>query len=200
MAHVRSRNFQSVGGKLLLVAAALVLMGTSRALEKKILRGRADRLPQGLVVEGPVVAFFGENVNNQGCSAPQRLDMVVDIPLRNTTSAPVQLEEAQTRFVLDGKVLPIKPRGGKKNRLPFRVLKILPNKAAVLRLQTQAFVAKGALRATDRIEVLLPVGADELHLLFSGVKAAPIQTNSENTATWSPRHSLKKNRSSATKK
>jgi hypothetical protein len=161
----------------LLLPAMLLLLATSRPLAQKDLLGTAPEVPAGLTVPEAPAARFGENVNNQGCSAPQRLDLRVRIPVRNDGEAPIILREADAEIRIDGEAQPLEPHtysiGGERTVVPFAEYEIAPGETEEVVVFSYAFMPKEALDTADRIEVSWPIGDETLRVVFEDVLAAP---------------------------
>jgi hypothetical protein len=176
---------------LSLVALAVLVMGTSRPLDWKDLRGTLAEAPAGLVAEVPPAAFLGENVNNQGCSCREEtLDLLVVARLRNEGAREVRLEERRVVVVVDGRELPLRQGsysiGDETHRYELRELVLGPGETGEFRAYSQSFRPRSALTSVDRLEVIVPSGEERLRLVFENVGSVPVQTGSANSNTWNP--------------
>lgn len=95
----------------LLALAAVVCLGTSKQLYGKRLGKPQLQQPSGVEVLGVPRAHVGENVNNQGCFARQRLDFKLDARIRNGTAAPLRAHPDWVKLTL----------GFEKEQRQFRV-------------------------------------------------------------------------------
>lgn len=173
-------------------ASLLLLLGTSRPLDWKSLHGQKVAAPTGLVIEGEPRAYFGENVNNQGCAGPQRLDLVVIAKVANQSNAPLQLDEGRATLTVDGSAQAINQGeysiGGERHRVAFRSVTIAPGAQASFRIHTHAFLPRQALATVREIDldVGTPLGA--LRITFAGVQDAPVRSGGINATIWDPEY------------
>ncbi len=165
-------------------------MASSRPLASKTLRGALTAAPTGVRAEGPAWAFFGENVDNQGCSAPQRVDMVLHVPLANDGASALELEESRAVFIVDGARIPWRANeyviAGARHRSTPRTLTLAPGARAALHVETHAFVAVDALTSARSVHVEWITAAGPVRISFDQVRETPVVRGFENSATWRP--------------
>jgi hypothetical protein len=172
------------------MCALFATMASSRPLASKTLRGALTAAPTGVRAEGPAWAFFGENVDNQGCAAPQRVDMVVHVALVNEGASALQLDDARAVFVVDGARIPWRANeyviAGERQRSTPRTLTLAPGARGALRVETHAFVAVDALTSAQSVHVEWNTPAGTVRVAFDHVRETPVARGFENAATWRP--------------
>jgi hypothetical protein len=178
--------------RIALAASLLLLLGTSRPLEWKSLQGRQVEAPAGLVIEGEPRAYFGENVNNQGCVGPQRLDMVVIAKVANQSDAPVRLDEGRATLTVDGSAQTIQQGeyaiGSERHKVAFRSVTIAPRSQASFRIHTHAFLPRQALATVRSIDIDVATPSGPLKITFAQVQDAPVRSGGINVTLWNPEY------------
>jgi hypothetical protein len=149
-----------------------LLMGFSRPLAWKGAPGTISRKPTGGTVTNAPFLVLGENVDNQGCLAAQRLDAVMLVRVANATAAPLSIDPARAVFLVDGSAAPGRS-GGEAGPSPAIVIQ--PGQTALVRAQRRAFLPKSDLERIERIEIVVPVGLAELRADFPGLKAVAVR-------------------------
>jgi hypothetical protein len=171
---------------LLAPVVALSFLGTSRPLVHKVLTGTVAAAPSGVGADGPPKLLVRENVNNQGCFAPQKIDLTLSLPLRNTEPAPLIIEDQGATVELDGRKMPtrfvVRTRdgtstgrfewagGAARSALPGEVAR--RSVASPALLSAEAVADKAALAATT-IEVLLQSNRGPIRVRFADVDKTP---------------------------
>lgn len=163
-----------------LFLVVLLLMGTSRPLDYKPLKGEAVEIPESLAVLEAPEGNLGENVNNQGCFADQVLDLQVSVEVRNEGGSTVIIEEEQTRLFINGVEESMKEyqvtSSGVERGQAFRTYEIEVGDEERLVLQSTAFLPNEALESTQEIEVVVPLGEEELRVVFEDVDEVETRT------------------------
>ncbi len=152
-----------------------LLLATSKPLATKELTGSAEEIPDGLSITEEPTAVFGENVNNQGCFADQRLDLRVHAHVRNDGDQDVTIREGDAQILIDGREQPLEPHtysiGGERSVIPFEDYVIAPGDETEVTVYSYSFMPADDFDTVDRIEVSLPVGDQHLRLVFSEVRS-----------------------------
>jgi hypothetical protein len=169
-----------------LLALVLFCLGTSKPLAYKRAPGTVRTLPTGITSSKPSF-FIGENVNNQGCGVDQRLDLRVELTLKNATKTPVVLREQDATVSLGTRRFAIKRQyatGAKYLRRykPLRSFTIAPGQTAKVQLEAYSFVSLSSIpwNQIDRVEVSWPLRASDgaakgtMALRLDGLKALPL--------------------------
>jgi hypothetical protein len=163
----RSRRF--------LLPAIFLLMATSRPTATKELEGVADQVPDGLSVLVAPTGRFGENTNNQGCFAEQRLDLWVEAQVQNDRAAAVIIRSGETQILIDGEPWPLAPLTytvrGEQHVRPYEDFEIAPGGVETVSVFSYGFMPREHLDTADRIEVSMPLGEGALRFVFEGVRA-----------------------------
>ena len=158
----------------------VLLVGTSKQLVKKDLTGKLLRASEGIQLSGTPTATFGESVNNQGMFADQMLDLEVIFTISNQTQTEVLVREKGIRIILDGESYKFKPGevivDKKKITIPLQEYRIASGGTQEITIFYEEFVSKEKLETTDKIEVVIPVAASYLHIIFEGVKEVGVTT------------------------
>ncbi len=164
----------------LIVLAMMFLVGTSKPLNYKQLTGETVEVPDGISILGEPEAKFGENGNNQGCFSEQVLDLEVELEVRNEGASPVIIEEDDVRIFVDGEEESMSEyqysRTGVPRGAAFRVYEIEGGEEAKINLDSTAFMPYAALETTAKIELFVPIGSDELRIVFANVDEAETKT------------------------
>lgn len=183
---------RSSARRVALAASLLLLLGTSRPLAWKSLHGRQTEAPAGLTIEGEPRAYFGENVNNQGCAGPQRLDLVVIASVTNRSSAPVRLDEGRATFAVDGSAQAIQQGeytiGSERHKVAFRTVTVAPGAQASFRIHSHAFLPRQALATVRSIDVDVGTDRGPLKITFARVQDAPVRSGGISPTIWEPEY------------
>lgn len=164
--------------------ALLALLGTSKPLAYKRGTGKLAKTAAGLTAKQGPSFFVGENVNNQGCFVEQRLDLRVEVALKNAGKEAVTLAEKDATLTVGKQRFPIKRQywsGAKHSRRhkALRTFTLPPGQTTTVRLEAYSFVAISKLpwKQIDRVEVSWPLGAKRgaLKLRIDGLKALPLR-------------------------
>ncbi|MBI3071687.1 MAG: hypothetical protein HYY84_06110 [Deltaproteobacteria bacterium] len=139
----------------------------------------------------PPAAFFGENVNNQGCFATQRLDLVVALTLTNNRRLPIIVVPASAVVIVDGERHPFRAAswqvGGQRFTEKLEDVRIASGQTVTVKLRSSGFLGKAALSRAERLEIEVPTGGERTVVVFGGVRDAPLRDHGKSNvweAKW----------------
>jgi hypothetical protein len=122
----------------------------------------------------PAQALLAENVNNQGCGAPQLLDFHLQLSLQSQEATSIVLDEGSAVLEIDGQAYPMGRQayeiGGEKHQVPFRRFQLNPKSSVRFVLFSYAFAPKSVLDTADQLVVRIPAGNGEIRASFGKLK------------------------------
>ena len=168
---------------LVIAVGSVFLLGTSRPLDGKDLSGIVTSSPDSLVVVGPPTALFGENVNNQGCCRSETVDLAVAVVVRNDGPSAIQIREAQCSAMVDGASFLMADLSHGEHLEP-ESFEVALGQTETIELSFYSILPRASLYSADEIQVVIPIGTEELHVLFEGVSSAPVIYDSDHATSW----------------